>query len=228
MLTRIDAIVNSISPIKFNSMDASKSPETEPKFLVFYSMLFSIFSQFCFKCKSNKPSVDAVKNGTMITFIQNCPQCGDGAFKWRSQPLILGKYPAGNIMLSFGILMAGASVSKVLLILKHVGMSAFNIRTFFSHQKRFILPAILKHWESYREGLLNKVKLMDNLSWCGDGRFDSMGHSAKYGAYSMFCSSSDKILHFELLQVIANIYYTGVGCTYKVWISYPVDKSCLL
>ena len=146
---------------------------------------------------------------------------------WRSQPLILGKHPAGNIMLSFGILMAGASVRKGLTDSKHVGMSAFKIRKFFSHQKRFILPAILKHWESYREGLLNKVKLMDNLSWCGGGRFDSMGHSAKYGAYSMFCSSADKILHFELLQVIANIYHTGVGCTYKVWISYPVDKSYL-
>jgi len=37
------------------------------------------------------------------------------------------------------------------------------------------------------------------LEW--DGRFDSMGHNAKYGAYTMFCSTVMKIVHFELLQV---------------------------
>lgn len=42
---------------------------------------------------------------------------------------------------------------------------------------------------------------MKDVIWCGDGCFDSMGHSAKYGAYTMFCSSILKVVHFELLQV---------------------------
>lgn len=154
---------------------------------------------FCFKYRSSTPTVEAVKNGTMISITQNCPKCGDGAFKWRSQPLIFGKYPAGNIALSYGILMAGASASKIFLVLKHMNVCATNIRTYFLHQRKFILPAILQHWESYREGLVNKVKEAENIVWCGDGRFNSMGHSAKYGTYSMFCSSPiDKIVHFPL------------------------------
>lgn len=40
----------------------------------------------------------------------------------------------------------------------------------------------------------------------GDGRHNSMGHSAKYCVYSMFCSSTGKIIHFDLIQV----QYSGV------------------
>ena len=55
------------------------------------------------------------QDGTMVTVMQTCANCGDN-FVWRSQPLVLGKYPEGNILLSFAILMAGASVNKILLI----------------------------------------------------------------------------------------------------------------
>ena len=49
--------------------------------------------------------------------------------------------------------------------------------------------------------MLATLRNMNNLSWSGDGRFDSMGHNAEYGVYSMFNSSISKIVHFELLQV---------------------------
>lgn len=40
----------------------------------------------------------------------------------------------------------------------------------------------------------------------GDGRHDSMGHSAKYGAYTVFNCDINMILDFALLQVyIVNI-----------------------
>ena len=35
----------------------------------------------------------------------------------------------------------------------------------------------------------------------GDGRFDSMRHSAKYGVYTMSCTTILKVVHFELVQV---------------------------
>ena len=35
----------------------------------------------------------------------------------------------------------------------------------------------------------------------GDVRFDSMGHNAKYGTYTMFCNTISKLVHFELVQV---------------------------
>ena len=36
----------------------------------------------------------------------------------------------------------------------------------------------------------------------GDGRHDSMGHSAKYCAYTLFNCMSAKIFHFSLVQVL--------------------------
>ena len=71
---------------------------------------------FCFQCPEHTPTVEAYKTGTMVTLVQNCPNCGDEAFKWSSQPF-------GQ---SFGILMAGASVSEVLLVFRHMGVFAIR------------------------------------------------------------------------------------------------------
>ena len=57
------------------------------------------------------------------------------------------------------------------------------------------------HWEKCQNSLIEKVKKIKNAVWSGDGCFDSMGHSAKYGVYSMFCNSIGKIVHFEIRQV---------------------------
>lgn len=137
---------------------------------------------------------------------QHCSTCGDEAFTWRSQPLIFGRYPAGNILLSFGVLMAGATISKTLLVFRHMGLSAYSARTFFVHQKNFLFPVVLNYWERYRAALVSQLKDVANVVWSGDGRFDSMGHSAKYGAYTMFCNTILKVVHFELLQVNANVF----------------------
>ena len=183
--------------------------ENEPKFLVFYSMLLSLFSMFCFGCKSNNPRVEMKQNGTMVTVIQYCRHCAGKPFTWKSQPYhpVLGRYPTGNILLSFAVLLAGASISKVLLVFRHMGLCAYTARTYFAHQKNFLFPVILHHWEIYRAALINQLKTTRDVVWSGDGRFDSMGHSAKYGTYTMFCATIMKIVHFELLQVIFILFY---------------------
>ena len=115
--------------------------------------------------------------------------------------LTCGKHPVGNILLSLAVLMGGASVSKVLLLFRHLGLCCYSPRTFFSHQRSFIFPIVICHWELYRAGLVSKLRDMKDVVWWGDGRFDSMGHSAKYGAYTMFSTSIMKVVHFELVQV---------------------------
>lgn len=172
----------------------------EPKFIVFYSMLLALFSKFCFNCKSDEPLVSMKEYGTMVTVEQHCKKCCK-MYRWQSQPLVLGKYPAGNILLSFSVLMAGGSISKILLIFKHMGLAVYSARTFFRHQTKFLFPVILKHWTTCRNTMIGQLKKVPRASWCGDGRFDSMGHNAKYGAYSMFSANLSKIVHFELLQV---------------------------
>ena len=58
------------------------------------------------------------------------------------------------------------------------------------------------YWESYQAKLLAKVKaVQEGVSIAGDGRHDSMGHNAKFGAYTMFCCTIPMIIHFVLIQV---------------------------
>ena len=174
----------------------------EPKFVVFYSMLTSLFSMFCFNCKDPNPNVQVKRNGTMATIIQLCNHCGPSKqFQWRSQPLVFGRYPAGNVMMSFGILLSGININQAMLMFRQMGLAAIAVRTYFQHQKNFLFPSILSHWENYRDNLIQRLRNFKDATWSGDGRFDSMGHNAKYGAYSMFCNSFCKIVHFELLQV---------------------------
>lgn len=169
-------------------------------------MLLNLFTMFCFHCKTENPKVNMKRNGTMVTVVQTCIKCTNKPFIWRSQPYVLGRYPAGNILFSFAVLMAGASISKVLLLCRHMKLSVISIRTFFLHQKKFVFPAILQHWETYSANLIEQLRKSKDVVWSGDGRFDSMGHSAKYGLYTMLCCTTLKIVHFELLQV--SIYYT--------------------
>ena len=119
----------------------------------------------------------------------------------------VGGLSCRQFTIRFGVLLAGASTTKVLLVLHHMRLSVYSIRTFFRHQKKFLFPSILHHWETYRGVPIRQLKQTSNVVWTGDGRFDSMGHSAKYGVYTMFSSTNMKIVHFELLQVIMSNGY---------------------
>ena len=76
-----------------------------------------------------------------------------------------GKHPVGNILLSLAVLMGGASVSKVLLLFRHLGLCCYSPCTFFSHQRSFIFPTVIRHWELYRAGLVSKLRNMKDVVW---------------------------------------------------------------
>ena len=156
----------------------------------------------------------------MATVVQKCNKCGNN-FIWRSQPLIQGRHLAGNIMLSFSILMSGVNISQAFLMFKHLGLNVISPRTYFFHQKKFLFPSVFLYREKCQKALLDKIKgLKGAVKWSGDGRFDSMGHNAKYGVYTMFCNSISKLVHFELLQVYRTIY----GLQWVVWHCYLSDE----
>ena len=67
----------------------------------------------------------------MVVVKQTCSNCVFG-YEWYSQPTVLGKYAAGNILLSFAIIMAGASISKMLLVFRHMGLCVYGARHSFA------------------------------------------------------------------------------------------------
>lgn len=180
---------------------------TEPKHIVFLSQLLLLF-KFCHSCKDDSPLVDVTQVGTEVIVSTSCknPKCEKKETVWHSQPTIPGfGIPAGNFLLCMAILLAGGSITKVSQIFMHMGLSCVSLNTFFKHQRTKLFPTIYIYWQKYQKKLLEKVKSMSSgIVLAGDGRHDSMGHSAKYGVYTMFCCSVSMIIHFALVQVCLN------------------------
>ena len=95
-----------------------KDIREEPKGIVFLSKLLLLF-EFCHLCFFSKPKVAVTQTGTMLTIQSECSNCGE-TFTWKSQPDLLGRFPAGNLLLSFAVLCAGTSIRKVLLVFRHM------------------------------------------------------------------------------------------------------------
>ena len=55
-----------------------------------------------------------------------------------------------------------------------------------------------QQWYPFGENIRKEGK---EVVLAGDGRHDSMGHSAKFGTYTMFCCTAGLIIHVVLVQV---------------------------
>ena len=175
-----------------------KNVREEPKGIVFLSKLMLLF-QFCHLCLFPNPKVTVTQTGTMLSIVTECSKCGE-TYIWKSQPDLMGRFPAGNLLLSFAVLCAGASIRKVLLVFRHMGVLAFHEPTYYYHQRHLLIPSIVAFWKKYQSRLLEQLKNKE-VVLAGDGRHDSMGHSAKYGTYTMFCCTIGLIIHIVLVQV---------------------------
>ena len=126
----------------------------EPKFVVFLSQLLELF-QVCPTCKVPGVLIEIKEFGTMVQVETTCnkKECPKKNVIWKSQPSMPGTLTsAGNLLLSFAILVAGGSASKVIRIFKHMGLSCISLPTFFRHQQlSFDIPIsyvynMLKTW----------------------------------------------------------------------------------
>ncbi|XP_068753336.1 uncharacterized protein [Montipora capricornis] len=174
-----------------------KDEREEPKGIVFLSKLFILF-QYCHNCLAPSPETSCTQTGTLITIKTKCSSCHQ-IFTWESQPFLMGKFPAGNILLSFATLCAGASIKKLLTVFRHMGLLAFSEPTFYYHQRHLLIPTVISFWRKYQSRLLDSLKGKE-VVLAGDGRHDSMGHSAKYGTYTIFCCTVGLIIHIVLVQ----------------------------
>ena len=176
-----------------------KNFREEPKEIVFLSKLLLLF-QTCHWCFASNPALSLSQSGTMLTIRSTCSQCKK-VFTWNSQPFMLGKFPAGNLLLTFAILCSGTSINKILLVFRHMGVLVYHYPTYFYHQRHLLVPSIVKYWRGYQADLFAKLAGKEAVI-AGDGRHDSMGHPAKYGTYTIFCCTIGYIIHIVLVQVL--------------------------
>jgi len=128
------------------------APQNEIKYLMFHSYLLSLFTQ-CRSCHLSYIGRISDTRGTCVAVTQDCSHCGN---RWtrRSQPFIRDT-PAGNLLLSASILFSGAIPTKVFHPLDHLNMACIKDRTFFDHQKYYLMPSINSVWHENQTVLLH-------------------------------------------------------------------------
>lgn len=207
----------------------SVAPADEVKYIVCKSKLWDIL-KYCLKC--GKVCLLEVINemGTYIKTRKTCPSCEESS-DWESQSFIKS-IPTVNIQLSASILFSGSSPAKVLRILKLMNVAAISRSTYETHQTKYLQPTIMTHWTAQQYGLFDTLRtLEDGLILGGDGRCDSPGHCAKYGAYTMMELRMNKIIDVQLVQV--GCYLNTFTCIliyiYIFIYSYHIIKNyCIL
>ena len=156
------------------SADVAKEPHKEKKIIVFESNLLERFKY----CRTCKMPTQLTRNtiGSFLSIKVTCEECGE-KWTWRSQPHI-ANYPAGNILLSAGILLSGLSASRALIFLDHCHIQHQSYGSYLYHQKKWLFPTINKIWDIQQSTLLQRLQAEDiPLELAGDGRADSPGHS---------------------------------------------------
>ncbi|XP_068712766.1 uncharacterized protein [Montipora foliosa] len=194
--TSMMQLSNFVSPINRLEIDGKNILE-EPKTIIFLSKLVLLF-QFCHLCFAPKPNLKLSQSGTFISVTAKCEKCCR-TFSWESQPKLLAKFPAGNLLLSFAVLCAEASIKKILVVFKHMNLLVYHGSCYYYHQRHLLIPAIVTFWRSYRDRIINSLAGRE-VDLAGDGRHDSMGHSAKFCTYSIFCCTVGLIIDVALVQ----------------------------
>jgi hypothetical protein len=58
------------------------------------------------------------------------------------------------------------------------------------------------HWKKYQSDIIEQLKACgEDQVIAGDGRHDSMGHSAKYCSYTVYSTNKALMIDFSLVQV---------------------------
>ena len=158
-------------------------PQKETKYFVFFSCLMQLF-QLCPMCQQPAAAEVSRVVGTLIHITQKCHNCSYSRV-WCSQPYIK-KMPAGNLLLSAAILFSGSMISQTLRIFKILKTECFSRVTFHKHQRNYLIPVVINKWKEEQEHVIQSLSLFKGgMVLSGDGRSDSPGHCARYGAFTV-------------------------------------------
>ncbi|XP_066269490.1 uncharacterized protein [Branchiostoma lanceolatum] len=197
----ISAFENTETNGNTENMETSDSEPGRRIFLVFWTCLAQLFSVWCScpMCPNRKLAWSCKEVGTLVQVTIKCTECSYEGL-WNSQPFF-GKTAAGNILLSASILFSGATPTKVLRVLSHMGVALMSIRSFFRHQERVLFKAVYQLWAERQVWDLSLLQAEREPIICGgDGRADTPGHSAKYGTYTMMELRKNVVIDVQLVQ----------------------------
>ncbi|XP_042610729.1 uncharacterized protein LOC109070109 [Cyprinus carpio] len=113
--------------------------------------------------------------------------------------------PANNLLVSACTLFTGATYTDIADWATLLNLQIPHKTTYFDIQSSYLIPVIDEEYKEQQKAAMNDLHLQTELCnpvhLSGDGRSDSPGFSAKYNTYSFMDDTTDKIVHFELVQV---------------------------
>lgn len=160
----------------------------------------------CPRCQSNT-TASLSTLGSLLRVNQSCSACLY-QFTWNSQPIVQN-LPVGSLLISASLLLSGLLPQKTFRFFNFMNCATISKTAFFRHQKCFVQPAVSYVWRQNQSKIFSAIKSSKrNLSVGGDGRCDSPGYCAKYGAYTIMDLEQNQILDMQLVQVKFNIICT--------------------
>lgn len=126
----------------------------------------------------------------------------------------LGKVSCRKFTFKFCHLCAGASVRKMRLVFCHKGMLVYHEPTYYYHQRHLLIPSIVTFWRKYQKKLFDQLSNKD-VVLAGNGRHDSMGHSTKFGTYTIFCFTPSSCLGMFLFSQAYTVPLIQWGLLYS-------------
>ncbi|CAL4142123.1 unnamed protein product, partial [Meganyctiphanes norvegica] len=179
--------------------DLNDSDASADKFIVCEEQLLELF-QNCPSCAESADSLITKREGTLIEIYQKCLKCSFNR-RWKNQTLLHQNMPHLNLMISGAIHISGCVSSQALRMFHLIGLQVIKPVTFYNHQTKYIIPTVLVAWEEEQEKNVQRLKdLGDGLILSGDCRFDSPGHCAKYGSYTLIEDRINKVIDLQLVQ----------------------------
>ncbi|XP_070211159.1 uncharacterized protein [Littorina saxatilis] len=169
-------------------------PFQETKYLVFESKLEELLS-VCRKCSSICQVMRKGVEGTAVEYCCSCEHCNH-KFTWTSQPYSK-RLPLGNLVLAAAVFFTACSPSRLITLFKSASIAIFGQTTYYSLQGAYLVPAVRNVWARCQEKLFAARPRARPVKLAGDGRCDSPGHCAKYGAYSLLDATTMEVLHIE-------------------------------
>ena len=176
--------------------ELQNDPSRQRKYIVFESALLPLFKH-CRSC-GLPVTLSTSMCGTLLVIKGSCP---DGHIvNWQSQPLI-GRTPAGNLLLAGAILFSGSTYTKLETIANLLNLAIFSERTFYRIQEARLFPLVNSYYKDNQIVIAEMLRDSGPLIVFGDGCCDSPGYCAKYCTYSLMDNSSGLIIDYSLVQV---------------------------
>ncbi|XP_017266375.1 uncharacterized protein LOC108232837 [Kryptolebias marmoratus] len=176
---------------------ADSCPSAERKYIVFESCLRTLFA-VCVVCSGACDVTMRLIMGTMVAVSSVCKRTDAHTRVWYSQS-VHNRMPVGNLMIAAATMFSGCPAAIARNLFQHMGVGTYSLRTYFSLQRCYLIPAIRRLWSAKQQAMLMKRKGIP-LRLGGYARCCSPGHSAKYGSYSLMDLSTGEVLTTHLVQ----------------------------